>query len=74
MSKSLTATLMGVLVEQGEYELMQPAPIPEWQGEGDQRQPGLLPVGHFQTPVGERQAAKAGEDLLHGFSLALQKL
>ena len=37
MSKSLTATLMGVLIEQGEYELMQPAPIPEWQGEGDPR-------------------------------------
>jgi len=38
MSKSLTATLMGVLIEQGEYTLDQPAPIPEWQGEGDPRQ------------------------------------
>lgn len=38
MSKSLSATLMGVLIQQGEYTLDQPAPIPEWQEEGDQRQ------------------------------------
>ncbi len=38
MGKSLTGTLMGVLIQQGAYELWQPAPIPEWQGEGDPRQ------------------------------------
>jgi len=38
MGKSLTATLMGVLIEQGVYDLWQPAPLPEWQGEGDPRQ------------------------------------
>jgi len=38
MSKSLSATLMGVLIQQGAYTLEQPAPIPEWQGEGDPRQ------------------------------------
>jgi CubicO group peptidase (beta-lactamase class C family) len=37
MGKSLSATLMGVLVKQGVYELSQPAPIPEWQGPGDPR-------------------------------------
>jgi len=37
MGKSLTATLMGVLIQQGVYKLDQPAPIPEWQGEGDGR-------------------------------------
>ncbi len=37
MGKSLTATLMGVLIKQGVYRLDQPAPIPEWQGEGDPR-------------------------------------
>tara|TARA_B100001079_G_C16409989_1_gene515783 strand:- start:370 stop:1881 length:1512 start_codon:yes stop_codon:yes gene_type:complete len=31
MTKSLTGTLMGVLIEQGEYELWQNAPVPEWQ-------------------------------------------
>jgi CubicO group peptidase (beta-lactamase class C family) len=37
MAKSLTGTLMGVLIQQGEYELWQPAPIPEWQRPGDPR-------------------------------------
>lgn len=37
MTKSLTGTLMGVLIEQGVYDLWDPAPIPEWQGEGDPR-------------------------------------
>ena len=37
MGKSLTATLMGILIHEGEYELDQPAPFPEWQGEGDPR-------------------------------------
>ncbi len=38
MTKSLTGTLVGVLIEQGVYDLWQPAPIPEWQSEGDPRQ------------------------------------
>ena len=38
MTKSLTGTLIGVLVQQGEYELWQPAPIPEWQSAEDPRQ------------------------------------
>ena len=38
MGKSLTATLMAVLIEQGVYELNQPAPVPEWQSAGDPRQ------------------------------------
>ncbi len=38
MGKSLTGTLMGVLVHKGVYELWQPAPVPEWQSEGDPRQ------------------------------------
>jgi CubicO group peptidase (beta-lactamase class C family) len=38
MTKSLTGTLMGVLVQQGAYELWQSAPVPEWQTPGDPRQ------------------------------------
>ena len=38
MTKSLTGTLMGVLIHQDEYELWQAAPIPEWQSPGDPRQ------------------------------------
>src|SRR5450759_3865591 len=37
MGKSLTATLLGILIKQGVYELQQPAPIPEWQNAGDPR-------------------------------------
>lgn len=37
MGKSLTATLLGVLIHQGVYDLWQPAPIPEWQIPGDPR-------------------------------------
>ncbi len=37
MGKSLTATLMGVLIQQGAYQLSQRAPIPEWQSPGDPR-------------------------------------
>ena len=37
MGKSVTATLMGILIKQGVYELSQPAPIPEWQDQGDPR-------------------------------------
>lgn len=38
MGKSLSATLLGVLIQQGVYDLYQPAPIPEWREEGDPRQ------------------------------------
>ena len=37
MGKSLTATLMGILIQQDVYDLWQTAPVPEWQREGDQR-------------------------------------
>ncbi|KTT27629.1 beta-lactamase [Pseudacidovorax intermedius] len=38
MGKSVTAALMGVLIQQKTYALDQPAPIPQWQGKGDGRQ------------------------------------
>ena len=37
MGKSLSATLMGILMKRGVYTLEQPAPIPQWQGKGDGR-------------------------------------
>jgi CubicO group peptidase (beta-lactamase class C family) len=37
MGKSLTATLMGILIKDGVYDLWQRAPIPEWQGATDPR-------------------------------------
>jgi CubicO group peptidase (beta-lactamase class C family) len=38
MGKSLTGSLMAVLIQQGVYRLDQPAPVPEWQQPGDPRQ------------------------------------
>lgn len=37
MGKSIAASLMGVLIQRGVYALDQPAPIPEWQGQSDER-------------------------------------
>jgi len=37
MGKSLVATLLGLLIKDGVYDLWQPAPIPEWQTPGDPR-------------------------------------
>src|SRR2546427_1186541 len=37
MGKAGTATLMGILIKQGVYNLWQSAPIPEWQGADDPR-------------------------------------
>jgi CubicO group peptidase (beta-lactamase class C family) len=37
MGKSITTTLMGLLIKDGTYTLTQPAPIPEWQQAGDPR-------------------------------------
>src|SRR5438270_665421 len=37
MGKSITATLMGILIRQGAYDLWQQAPLPEWRHRGDPR-------------------------------------
>jgi CubicO group peptidase (beta-lactamase class C family) len=42
MGKSVTATLMGILIQQGVYRLDEPAPVPEWQKPGDPRRQILI--------------------------------
>jgi len=37
MGKSITATLLGQLIQEGVYDLWQPAPVEEWQGTDDPR-------------------------------------
>ena len=37
MGKSVTAALMGILIKRGDYQLNQPAPIPEWRAPDDPR-------------------------------------
>ena len=38
MAKSITNALVGILVKQGKLDIYQPAPVPEWQADGDLRQ------------------------------------
>ena len=45
MAKTVTAMLVGFLVEDGVLELDAPAPIPEWQGDGDPR--GAITLRHL---------------------------
>ncbi len=37
MGKTVTAALMGILVQQGVYDIWERAPIADWQGAGDER-------------------------------------
>lgn len=37
MGKSVTGTIMATLIHRGVYALDEPAPVPQWQGEGDKR-------------------------------------
>ena len=37
MGKSIMATLIGVMIQQGDFRLFDPAPVPEWQGPDDAR-------------------------------------
>jgi CubicO group peptidase (beta-lactamase class C family) len=45
MGKSLTATLVGLLVKDGAFALDDPAPVPEWRRPGDPR--GAITVRHL---------------------------
>jgi CubicO group peptidase (beta-lactamase class C family) len=45
MGKSVTATLVGMLVQEGELRLDQPAPVAEWRHHGDPR--GQITVAHL---------------------------
>jgi CubicO group peptidase (beta-lactamase class C family) len=37
MTKSVTATIIGLLIQQGKLELEDPAPVPEWRDDGRQK-------------------------------------
>ena len=52
MGKSLTATLMGILIQQGVYTLDQPAPIPQWQNDGDARSKiRIMDIMHLSSGI-----------------------
>jgi uncharacterized metal-binding protein len=46
MGKSIVASLLGVLIQQGAYTLDQPAPVPEWQSPNDPRRNHPHPRHH----------------------------
>lgn len=53
MGKSVTATMMGVLITQGAYTLDQPAPVPEWyEKPGDPRQKiRIMDILHMSSGI-----------------------
>ena len=69
MGKSVTATLMGILIRQGVYELAQPAPIPEWQapGRSAREDPHRRPPEHVERPADQ---GAAGSRLRPGGALS----
>ena len=60
MGKSLAATLLGLLIEEGVYDLWQPAPIPEWQAPGDP--PCVARGWGLETAAGRRSARRHSSD------------
>jgi CubicO group peptidase (beta-lactamase class C family) len=68
MGKSLSATLLGVLIQQGEYDLWQPAPIPQWQTAGDPRQEiRIADILRMSSGLRCRNIADPGYDPSEGY-------
>ena len=68
MAKSLSATLMGVLIQQGVYQLWQPAPIPEWQEEADPRRAiRIADILRMSSGIRCRNRADPGYDPDEGY-------
>ncbi len=63
MGKSITATLMGVLIQQGVYKLYQPAPIPEWQVKKDDPRTSIRIADLLRMSSGLRFRAPLDPDL-----------
>lgn len=68
MGKSLTATLMGTLIQKGEYDLYQAAPIPEWQEEGDPRKEiRIADILRMSSGIRFRAPLDPDYDLVEGY-------
>ena len=66
MGKSLTATLFGILLNKGVYQLTQPAPIPEWQTPGDPRAKiRIEDLLHMSSGLRIRAPQDPDYDLIH---------
>ena len=58
--KSLTATLIGVLMQEGHFGLDDPAPVAEWREEGDPR--GVILMRHLLTMTSGLDMTNTGFD------------
>ncbi len=69
MGKSLSATIMGILMKKGVYKLDQPAPIPEWQGKGDGRAKiRIMDIMHMSSGIYCRSAYDPDFDSTLGYA------
>lgn len=68
MGKSLTATLLGLLMQEGEYVLDEPAPIPEWQvGEDPRRIIRIRDILNMSSGLRFRAMQDPGYDASLGY-------
>ena len=68
MGKSVTATLIGVLIQEGAYRLDQPAPIPEWQNANDpRREIRISDILHMSSGLRSRAPADPDFDPKAGY-------
>ncbi len=62
MGKSLTATLVGILIQEGHFGLTDPAPVPEWQEELDDPRAAIRIADLLQMSSGLRFIAPRDPD------------
>ena len=69
MGKSLSATIMGILMNRGVYKLEQPAPIPQWQGKNDGRAKiRIMDIMHMSSGLNCRSTYDPDYDVKLGYT------
>ncbi|MFC2124137.1 serine hydrolase domain-containing protein [Bacteroidota bacterium] len=63
MGKSLTATLLGILIQQVVYDLYQPAPVPEWQKDENDPRAEIRIADILRMSSGKRFRAPLDPDI-----------
>jgi len=69
MGKSLSATIMGILMQKNIYKLDQPAPIPQWQGKNDGRAKiRIMDIMHMSSGLNCRATYDPDYDSTAGYT------
>jgi len=63
MGKSITGTLIGILIQQGEFGLEDPAPVPEWRKAPEDPRAGIRVMDLLRMSSGLRFSRGSPEDL-----------